>query len=174
MSPGGILGLLLLISAAMSSLAVDEGMQYVNNVGVYVYKSVAPFNAHIKTFIGGDLYNGAHYYVQGPYKDTYRKATATIILPPGANHAVGGSLETRGTRQPCICFSILAANGAHAVDMCVKHDPSGTGWHSGHYAGYLNQGQGAQPVLAAARVAVSITVKKTTTQDQVCAACLAG
>lgn len=165
MSPGRVVVVLLLFSAVWPGTAIDEGQQYVNNVGVYVYKSVANFTSHIKNFIGGDLYNGAHYYVQAPYVSTYRTATATIIQPPGRN---GGSyLDTKGLRHATICFSILAANGYRAVDMCVQHAPTGTGWYSMYYAGYLNTGFQNVPVLDAVRVAVSVTVKKTTTRDQV-------
>lgn len=104
------------------------GQYSVGGVGVYVTKTVAPFQSHVLAFL--ELHAGAHYYVQAPYTSTYSAARGTAYLPT--------TLDLKGRRIACIAFSVLSRGGATAVDFGIEN--AGSGWFALYYSGSSDMG----------------------------------
>jgi hypothetical protein len=124
-----VLATVLALSTAVN--AVDEGQTFVENVGVYVYKSIAPFEEHIKGFV--ELYAGAHYYAQTKYSSDYWNAI--------------GNIDLRYTRLnlkkrvAIVSLNVLAQAGG--CDIGIENE--GSGWFAFFYVPYLDKSDASDP-----------------------------
>lgn len=124
-------------------------------VGVFVYKSSAPFNSHIEPFL--EHHAGAHYYVQTTYTTDYSSAMAYITLP---------TFDLKGRRIPCLAFAVMSKRGS--VDFAVEN--KGSGWFAMYYSGAVRRGEnGYRTYPSAAKVLLSMDVYTTSTNDVVSA-----
>jgi len=134
--------LLALSLLAVKAKAIDEGQRTFypeessDAIGVYVYKSVAPFENHIKSFIEPN--NGAHYYAQTKYSSDYWNVIGTIDL-----RTLSLNLRTANDKNRVAVMSLNVLTELGVVDIGIENE--GNGWFAFFYSGHLNKSAQSPP-----------------------------
>jgi len=115
--------------------AVDEGPRSEDGIGIYVYKSIAKFEKHIKGFLEPNA--GAHYYVQTKYSSDYWNAIGIMDL-----RRIRIKVDNDvGNRAAILSLNVLANKGG--VDIGVQN--KGDGWFAYFYAPFLDKSDESYP-----------------------------
>lgn len=132
------------------------------NFGLSVYKNYDSYhrrnmylNEHITSCV--EMGCGAHYYSQGIYTSTYRKAETTINLS-------SVTVDTKNKRVACISLGVHGAKGS--CDMGIE-TYDGTNWFAICWSGVVGKARKGATISGAAKVKITVEPAKTSAGDYV-------